>query len=46
MSALTVKDLEHLQRQNPDYQMELVGGEIIIMSPSGLGINNFINLDV
>jgi Uma2 family endonuclease len=36
MSALTVKDLEQLQRQNPDYQMELVGGEIIIMSPSGL----------
>ncbi|MEB3277481.1 MAG: Uma2 family endonuclease [Lyngbya sp.] len=36
MSGLTVKDLEHLQSQHPDYQMELVGGEIIIMSPSGL----------
>lgn len=36
MSGLTVKDLENLQSQHPDYQMELVGGEIIIMSPSGL----------
>ncbi|MCG5057798.1 MAG: Uma2 family endonuclease [Limnoraphis sp. WC205] len=36
MSGLTVKDLEHLQSQHPDYKMELVGGEIIIMSPSGL----------
>lgn len=35
MLGLTVKDLEKLQVQNPDYQMELVGGEIIIMSPSG-----------
>jgi Uma2 family endonuclease len=34
--ALTVKDLEHLQQQHPDYQMELVQGEIVIMSPSGL----------
>ncbi|ACK72391.1 protein of unknown function DUF820 [Gloeothece citriformis PCC 7424] len=33
---LTVKDLERLQRENPDYQMELVGGKIIVMSPSGL----------
>lgn len=36
MSGLTIKDLETLQAQNPDYQMELVGGEIIVMSPSGL----------
>jgi Uma2 family endonuclease len=36
MSGLTIKDLEKLQAQNPDYRMELVGGEVIIMSPSGL----------
>jgi Uma2 family endonuclease len=36
MSNLTVKDLETIQRQHPDYPMELAGGEIIIMSPSGL----------
>lgn len=36
MSGLTVEDLERLQAQNPDYQMELVDGEIIVMSPSGL----------
>ncbi len=35
MSGLTVKDLEKLQIDYPDYQMELVGGEIIFMSPSG-----------
>jgi Uma2 family endonuclease len=35
MSSLTVRDLEKLQAQHPDYQMELVGGEIVIMSPSG-----------
>ena len=34
--SLTVKDLEKLQLDYPDYQMELVGGEIIVMSPSGL----------
>ncbi len=34
--ALTVKDLERLQNQNPDYRMELVHGEIVVMSPSGL----------
>ena len=34
--SLTVKDLERLQSQHPDYRMELVGGEVIIMSPSGL----------
>ena len=36
MSNLTVKDLEKLQIDYPDYQMELVGGEIIVMSHSGL----------
>ncbi|MDX2241339.1 MAG: Uma2 family endonuclease [Leptolyngbyaceae cyanobacterium bins.302] len=33
---LTVEDLERLQAQIPEYQMELVRGEIIVMSPSGL----------
>ena len=36
MPSLAVKDLEQLQVAYPDYQMELVKGEIIIMSPSGL----------
>lgn len=36
MAGLTVKDLEHLQTQHPDYQMELVGGKVVVMSPSGL----------
>lgn len=35
MAGLTVKDLEKLQVQNPDYRMELVAGEIFVMSPSG-----------
>jgi len=34
--SLTIKDLERLSAQYPDYRMELVGGEIIVMSPSGL----------
>lgn len=34
--SLTVRDLERLQQQHPDYPMELVGGEVIVMSPSGL----------
>lgn len=33
--ALTVKDLETLQAQHPDYRLELVDGKIIVMSPSG-----------
>lgn len=32
---LTVKHLEEIQARYPDYRMELVNGEIIIMSPSG-----------
>ncbi|NJO41659.1 MAG: Uma2 family endonuclease [Cyanobacteria bacterium CRU_2_1] len=32
---LTVTDLEKLQAEHPDWQMELVGGKIIVMSPSG-----------
>jgi Uma2 family endonuclease len=35
MPGLTVKDLEKLQVQNPDYRMELIEGEIVVMSPSG-----------
>lgn len=34
--AFTAKDLERLQAQFPDYPTELIGGEIIVMSPSGL----------
>ncbi len=35
MSSLTTKDLEKLQKEHPDYRMELVDGSIIVMSPSG-----------
>lgn len=33
--SLTVKDLEKLQAQAPNYRMELVEGKIVVMSPSG-----------
>lgn len=33
--TLTIKDLEKLQAQAPDYRMELVNGSITVMSPSG-----------
>lgn len=33
--ALTVEDLQKLQSEHPDCKMELVDGEIIVMSPSG-----------
>lgn len=33
--SLTAKDLEKFQQQHPDHRMELVDGEIVIMSPSG-----------
>lgn len=32
---LTVKDLEKFQGYDADYRMELVDGEIVVMSPSG-----------
>jgi Uma2 family endonuclease len=35
LTSLTRKDLEKLQAEHPDYRMELVDGNIIIMSPSG-----------
>ena len=34
-TALTIRDLERLQGDRPDLRMELVNGEIRIMSPSG-----------
>ncbi|MBD2089538.1 Uma2 family endonuclease [Microcoleus sp. FACHB-1515] len=33
--SLTLKDLEKLQANYPDYRMELVNGEIVVTSPSG-----------
>ncbi|MBR8829132.1 MAG: Uma2 family endonuclease [Gomphosphaeria aponina SAG 52.96 = DSM 107014] len=36
MPSLTIQDLEQLQAEHPDYRMELVAGEVIVMSPSGL----------
>jgi Uma2 family endonuclease len=35
MLALSAQDLERIQAQLPDHRMELVDGEIIIMTPSG-----------
>lgn len=34
LMSLTIKDLEQLQSQNPDWRMELVEGNIIVMAPS------------
>ena len=33
--TLTAHELEQLQAQHPDYRMELVDGEVTVMSPSG-----------
>jgi Uma2 family endonuclease len=33
--SLTIEDIEKLQLEHPDWRMELVDGEIIVMSPSG-----------
>jgi Uma2 family endonuclease len=33
--TLTVKDLEKIQELIPDHRLELVDGEVIVMSPSG-----------
>ncbi|MBE9050497.1 Uma2 family endonuclease [Nostocales cyanobacterium LEGE 11386] len=33
--SLTVKDLEKMQAAYPDYRMELVDGNVVVMSPSG-----------
>ncbi len=33
--SLTVKDLEKMQAAYPDYRMELVNGNVVVMSPSG-----------
>ncbi|MBW4685182.1 MAG: Uma2 family endonuclease [Komarekiella atlantica HA4396-MV6] len=33
--SLSVKDLEKIQAAYPDYRMELVNGDIVVMSPSG-----------
>jgi|SRR4028118_342912 Uma2 family endonuclease len=35
LTTLTRKDLKKLQSEYPDYRMELVDGNIIVMSPSG-----------
>jgi len=33
--SLNIQDLEKIQRHYPDYSMELIDGNIVIMSPSG-----------
>ena len=33
--VLTIKDLEQLQAEHPEYRMELVSGQVNVMSPSG-----------
>ncbi len=33
--SLTLEDLEKIQQQYPEYRMELVKGNVIVMSPSG-----------
>ncbi len=33
--SLTVQDLEKMQLDYPEYRMELVNGDIVVMSPSG-----------
>ncbi|NES21352.1 MAG: Uma2 family endonuclease [Symploca sp. SIO3E6] len=35
LTTLTRKDLEKLQAEHPEYRMELVDGNVTIMSPSG-----------
>jgi Uma2 family endonuclease len=35
LMSLTIKDLEEMQAAYPDYRMELVDGDIVVMSPSG-----------
>ncbi|NES23164.1 MAG: Uma2 family endonuclease [Symploca sp. SIO3E6] len=35
LTTLTRKDLEKLQAEHPEYHMELVSGNVTIMSPSG-----------
>jgi Uma2 family endonuclease len=33
--SLTIQDLEKMQSEYPDYRMELIDGDIVVMSPSG-----------